>query len=98
MAPIRTKTTTKIFNKSNKPTIVLMTRWHATFRCKSRLSKDIGAFKAAKIQEKPTHHTIKVAKEIQREGIADRKVAIDGIGKKAAKKWAQLNKMKTVKI
>ena len=39
---------TKRFKTNYKPTIVLMTRWHATYRCKSRLSKDIGAFKAAK--------------------------------------------------
>ena len=90
--------TKKIYKKNNKPTIVLMTRWHAIYRCKSRLSNDIGAFKAAKIQEKLTNHTIKVAKEIQKEGLADIKVAIDGIGIKAAKKWALLNKIKTVDI
>ena len=84
--------------KNNKPTIVLMTRWHGIYRCKSRLSKDIGAFKAAKIQEKLTNHTIKVAKLIQKEGLADIKVAIDGIGIKAAKKWAMLNEIKTVDI
>jgi hypothetical protein len=75
-----------------------MTKWHAIFRCKSRLAKDIGAFKAAKIQEKLTNHTINVAKKIQKEGLADIKVAIDGIGIKAAKKWAVLNKIKTVEI
>ena len=86
------------FNKNNKPTIVLMTRWHAIYRCKSRLSKEIGAFKAARIQEKLTIHTIKVAREIQKEGFADIKVAIDGIGIKAAKKWALINKIKTIAI
>ena len=86
------------FNKSNKPTIVLMTRWHAIFRCKSRLSKDIGALHAAKIQEKLTNHTIKVAKEIQKDGLADVTVAIDGIGIQAAKKWALKNKIQKVTI
>ncbi|WP_269605004.1 TIGR04282 family arsenosugar biosynthesis glycosyltransferase [Prochlorococcus marinus] len=90
--------TIKKFNKSTKPTIVLMTRWHATYRCKSRLSKDIGAFKAAKIQEKLTNHTINVAKGIQKKGLAEIKVAIDGIGLKAARKWALLNKVKTIAI
>ncbi len=89
---------TKIFNKNDKPTIVLMTRWHATFRCKSRLSKDIGAFKAAKIQEKLTNHTINVAKQIQKEGLADIKIAFDGIGIEAAKKWGLSNKIKRVGI
>ena len=92
------KANTKESNKNSKPTIILMTRWHAIFRCKSRLSKDIGAFKAATIQEKLTNHTIKVAKEIEKEGLADIKVAIDGIGIKAAKRWAILNKIKTVTI
>tara|TARA_Y100001968_G_scaffold329583_1_gene379257 strand:+ start:358 stop:972 length:615 start_codon:yes stop_codon:yes gene_type:complete len=59
---------------------------------------DIGALKAAKIQEKLTNHTIRVAKEIQKEGLADIKLAIDGIGMKAAKKWALLNKIEKVDI
>ncbi len=75
-----------------------MTRWHAAYRCKSRLSKDVGAFNAAKIQKKLTNHTIKVANQIQKEGIADIKVSIDGIGIKAAKRWAILNDIKMVDI
>jgi len=89
---------TKNLYVNSKPTIILMTKWHAIYRCKSRLSKDIGAFKAAKIQEELTKHTINVAQEIEKEGLADIKVAIDGIGIKAAKKWAALNKIKTVEI
>jgi len=87
---------TEELNRNNKPIIVLMTRWHSIYRCKSRLSKGIGALKAAKIQEKLTSHTINVAKEIQKKGLADIKVAIDGIGIKAAKKWALKNKIETV--
>ncbi len=83
---------------NNRPTVVLMTKWHAIYRCKSRLAKDIGAFKAAKIQERLMNHTINVAKKIQKEGFADIKVAFDGIGIKAAKKWAVLNKIKEVEI
>jgi len=93
----KTATPKKLY-VNTKPTIVLMTKWHAIYRCKSRLSKDIGAFKAAKIQEKLTNHTINVAKEVQKKGLADIKVAIDGIGIKSAKKWAVLNKIKTVAI
>ena len=91
-------TTRRFDKKKNKPTIVLMTRWHAIYRCKSRLSNDIGALKAAKIQEKLTNHTINVVKQIQKDGLADIKVAIDGIGIKAAKKWAAFNKIKTIAI
>ena len=88
--------TTARFRKSNKPIIVLMTRWHAIYRCKNRLSKDIGALHAAKIQEQLTNHTIKVAKEIQEKGLADVKVAINGIGIHAAKKWALRNGIQKV--
>ena len=87
---------TKKSKKNNKPTLVLMTRWHAIYRCKSRLSKEIGALKAAKIQERLTNHTFELAKEIQKEGLADVKVAVDGIGIKAARKWAAINKIKTI--
>ena len=97
LAISKTENTKKLYVNS-KPTIVLMTKWHAIFRCKSRLANDIGAFKAAKIQKRLTNHTINVAKKIQKEGHADIKVAIDGIGIKAAKKWAALNKIKKVEI
>ena len=86
----------KEFKRNNNSIIVLMTRWHSIFRCKSRLSSDIGANNAAKIQEKLTLHTIKVVKEIQKDGLADLKVAIDGIGIKAAKKWAFTNEINTI--
>ena len=82
--------------KKNKSIIVLMTRWHSIYRCKSRLAKEIGALKAAKIQEKLTQHTIHVAQEIQKEGLAEIRVAIDGIGIKTARKWAVKNKIQTI--
>ena len=92
------KEKTKESRKDKKATIVVMTRWHSIYRCKSRLSNEIGAFKAAKIQEKLTKHTVEVAKKIQKEGLADIKVAIDGIGIKAAKRWAKFNNIKKVSI
>ena len=87
---------TKDLKKNNNSILVLMTRWHSVYRCKSRLSEEIGALKAAKIQEKLTKHTINVAREIQKEGIADVKIAINGIGLKAAKRWACINKIQKV--
>ena len=93
---IQTKTAKTKELKNNKPTIILMTRWHSIYRCKSRLSREIGAAQAAKIQKKLTHHTIKVVLAIQKEGLADIKVAIDGIGINAAKRWATLNKITKV--
>ena len=93
--PNKTAQTNEL-SRFHKPTIVIMTRWHAIYRCKSRLSKEIGAIQAAKIQEKLTNHTIKVVKEIQQAGLANIKVAIDGIGINAAKRWAILNKISKV--
>jgi len=94
---LRQAQTTKTKNlKKNKSIIVLMTRWHSIYRCKSRLAKEIGALKAAKIQEKLTQHTINVAQEIQKEGLAEIRVAIDGIGIKTARKWAVKNKIQTI--
>ncbi len=83
----------KILNslKDKKATIVLMTRWHGINRCKSRLSKDLGVIKAAKIQEQLTLHTIEVAKRVQKENLAEVKIAIDGIGLTAARRWASVN-------
>ena len=92
------KEKTKESRKDKKTTIVIMTRWHSIYRCKSRLSNEIGALKAAKIQEKLTKHTVEVAKKIQKEGLADIKVAIDGIGIKAARRWAKFNNIKKVSI
>ena len=82
--------------QNNKPTIILMTKWHAINRCKSRLSKEIGALKASRIQEKLTNHTIAVAKKLQSEDLAEIKIAIDGVGINAAKRWASLNEIKDV--
>ena len=82
--------------RANQPRIVLMTRWHAINRCKTRLSKEIGSIKAAKIQEQLTKHTIAVAKRIQEEGLAEVKIAIDGIGINAAERWAKINHIENI--
>ncbi len=72
-----------------KPLLVLMTRWPAANRCKSRLAKEIGGFRAAQIQKKLTQHTIEVAKAIKSTGLIEIKLAIDGIGKKKIAKWSK---------
>ena len=79
--------------RNKKPIIILMSRWHAVNRCKSRLSKEIGSIKAANVQKQLTQHTIAVAKEVQAKGLADIRLAIDGIGINAAKRWAKLNEI-----
>ncbi|KGG17132.1 MULTISPECIES: TIGR04282 family arsenosugar biosynthesis glycosyltransferase [unclassified Prochlorococcus] len=72
-----------------KPILVLMTRWPAPKRCKTRLSKDIGPYKAARIQRQLTNHTIAVAKKLSEKGILDIKLAVDGIGNKKIATWAR---------
>ena len=58
-----------------KPLLVLMTRWPAANRCKTRLAKEIGSFRAAKIQQKLTSHTIEVSKVLKEKNSIEIKVA-----------------------
>ena len=81
---------------SSKPMIILMTRWPAIFRCKKRLSKDIGPKLASKIQSKLIKHTLSVAKSIEKQGIADIQLAIQGIGPNAAKRWGLNENIKRI--
>ncbi len=74
-----------------KPLLVLMTRWPAANRCKTRLAKQIGGFQAAKIQKKLISHTIEVSKGLEESGSIDIKLAVDGIGKKKIISWAKNN-------
>ena len=72
-----------------KPLLVLMTRWPAANRCKRRLANEIGAFRAAKIQQKLTSHTIEVSKVLKEKNSIEIKLAVDGIGKKKITSWAK---------
>ena len=79
-----------MLNKSKeKPILILMSKWPAPKRCKSRLEKEIGSFRAAYIQQKLTIHTIEVAKELERKGFLEFKVSVAGIGPKLAKRWGK---------
>ncbi|WP_164923209.1 MULTISPECIES: TIGR04282 family arsenosugar biosynthesis glycosyltransferase [Prochlorococcus] len=66
-----------------------MTRWPAPSRCKTRLAKDIGPYRAALIQQRLIHHTIAVAKAIKLKGLIETKLAIDGIGNQRVSAWAR---------
>ncbi len=48
----QTKKAKLFIQKENKPILVLMTRWHSIYRCKSRLSKEIGALNALSLDLK----------------------------------------------
>ncbi len=74
----------------------MMARWPAPNRCKKRLSQSIGAVQAASIQKHLTFHTISVAKRLEKKGLVELKVAIDGIGIKLAQKWGRKMGIKTI--
>ena len=82
----------------NKPTLILMGRWHAASRCKRRLARQIGIERAAAVQKKLTRHTISVAKALEEKGVLDIQMAISGIGAKAAKRWAKSEGLKNITI
>ncbi len=86
-----TKTLEKI-----APALILMTRWPAPNRCKSRLSKDIGPIKAALIQRKLTEHTLAVVKAFEKNEFVEVFIAITGIKGKAIKRWGQIQKLKNI--
>ena len=71
-----------------KPIIIVMTRWHAIYRCKNRLSQSIGYLQAALIQERLTNHTISVVNNLKKARLAEVQLAISGIGMNASRRWA----------
>ena len=73
----------------HKPLLILMCRWPAPNRCKTRLAKEIGACRAAEIQKRLTKHTIAVAKKLSENNLIEVKLAIDGIGMNRIKRWSQ---------
>ena len=64
-----------------------MTKWPAFGRCKSRLAKDIGHKNALKIQKEMFSHTIEVAKFLEKKGLLEISLAIEGIGFKSSRRW-----------
>ena len=68
--------------------LIVMAKWHAYGRCKTRLSKDIGKFSSSNVQRKMTEHTVSVAKSVSKKGLIDISLAISGIGLKKSKRWS----------
>lgn len=67
--------------------LVVMVRWPAPGRCKSRLAAGIGAARAAAVQRRLTHHTLAVAAQAQGHRPFTMVVAAAGIGPAAAERW-----------
>ena len=73
----------------DKALLIIMAKWHAFGRCKTRLSKDIGKSNSAKVQSLMTKHTISVAKFLQENKLIDISIAISGLGLGNCKRWTR---------
>jgi len=73
----------------DKALLIIMAKWHAFGRCKTRLSKDIGKSNSAKVQSVMTKHTISVAKFLQENKLIDISIAISGLGVGNCKRWTR---------
>ncbi len=82
----------------HKPVVILMARWPAPNRCKKRLGKDIGPYRAALIQKKLTSHSLSVANNLRDKGLIETHLAIDGLGPEKAKQWGQVEKVDSFSI
>jgi uncharacterized protein len=72
-------------------TLVVMARWPARGRCKSRLAAELGAGRAAAIQRQLTDHTLAVAREARARLPFELVLAGSGVGQRALARWgAQL--------
>ncbi len=80
------------------PALVLMTRWPAAYRCKTRLATEIGAERAAYIQKKLISHTISVAKPLREKGLIEIYLAISGLALKGAKRWGRKEGIENISL
>ena len=73
----------------DKALLIIMAKWHAFGRCKTRLSKNIGKSNSAKVQSVMTKHTISVAKFLQENKLIDISIAISGLGLRNCIRWSR---------
>ncbi|MDM7937745.1 MAG: TIGR04282 family arsenosugar biosynthesis glycosyltransferase [Cyanobium sp. CZS 48M] len=64
--------------------LVVMARWPAAGRCKSRLGAGIGPAAAAGIQRRLSAHTLAVAQQL---GGTELVLAVSGLGPRGARRW-----------
>ncbi len=73
--------------------LVVMARWPAAGRCKSRLARDLGSQRAAEIQRRLTDHTLASCRQWRGHQGADAKsqlvLAVDGLAPRAARRWGE---------
>ena len=82
----------------NLPILIVMTRWPAPGRCKNRLAKELGLYKAAQIQDRLIMHTLKVALSLEKKGLLTLQLAISGIQINAAKRIGKTLGVNNIKI
>lgn len=68
-------------------TLVVMARWPASGRCKSRLAAELGAGRAAAIQGRLTSHTLAVARAARARLPFELVLAGSGAGGRALRRW-----------
>ncbi|MFO8238431.1 MAG: TIGR04282 family arsenosugar biosynthesis glycosyltransferase [Prochlorococcaceae cyanobacterium] len=72
---------------SSRRVLVVMARWPAPGRCKSRLAAGIGRGRAAAVQDRLGRHTCAVARRAQRRLGFELVLAVQGLGPRACKRW-----------
>ena len=69
-------------------TLVVMARWPASGRCKSRLAAELGPGRAATIQNRLMGHTLAVAREARGRLPFELVLAGSGLGRRALGRWS----------
>jgi rSAM/selenodomain-associated transferase 1 len=67
--------------------LVVMARWPAPGRCKSRLAAGIGAGRAAAVQARLIQHTLATARQSRRRLGCRVVLAVQGLGPQACRRW-----------
>ena len=67
--------------------LVVMARWPAPGRCKSRLASSLGRERAASLQRRLTDHTLAVAGQARQRLGFELVLAVSGLGPRAARRW-----------
>ncbi len=73
--------------RPDRDQLVVMARWPAPGRCKSRLASGIGAGRASAVQRRLTDHTLAAARQARARRAMEVVVAVAGIGPVAAARW-----------
>jgi uncharacterized protein len=72
---------------SSRRSLVVMARWPAPGRCKSRLAAGIGRRRAAAVQRRLGLHTCAVARRAQGQLAFELVLAVQGLGPRARRRW-----------